>query len=205
MTPDVAPINESEPLGKPTSVSPRSNEAVASPHSAHGADSAESLYREHYDFVWRNARRLGCSDDWVDDAVHEVFLVAARRLGDFEGRASIRTWLFAIVFRVVKRMQRDRARYQRRLLGYAEVRASASTGGGGSPDAAHYLRQLLMRLDESRRAIVILMELEGMTAAEVGRALSLKRGTVESRLRSARLRLTKMLERDRARVEGRDR
>jgi DNA-directed RNA polymerase specialized sigma24 family protein len=60
-------------------------------------------------------------------------------------------------------------------------------------------------LDESRRAIVILMDLEGMTAAEVGRALSLKQGTVESRLRSARLLLTKMIERDRARLEGRER
>jgi RNA polymerase sigma-70 factor, ECF subfamily len=203
--PGVTPINESEPLGERTSVSLHSNEAVASRHQARGVDSPESLYREHYDFVWRNARRLGCDDDWVDDAVHEAFLVAARRLGEFEGRASIRTWLFAIVFRVVKRMKRDRARYQRRLLGYAEARASSITGGGASPDAAHYLRQLLMRLDESRRAIVILVELEGMTAAEVGRALSLKQGTVESRLRTARLRLTKMLERDRARSEGRDR
>jgi DNA-directed RNA polymerase specialized sigma24 family protein len=71
---------------------------------------AEALYREHFAFVWRNARRLGCTDDWVDDAVHEIFLVAARRLDEFEGRSSLRTWLFAITFRVVGRMKRDRAR-----------------------------------------------------------------------------------------------
>jgi RNA polymerase sigma-70 factor (ECF subfamily) len=62
---------------------------------------AEALYREHFAFVWRNARRLGCTEEWVDDAVHEVFLVATRRLEEFEGRSSIRTWLFAIAFRVV--------------------------------------------------------------------------------------------------------
>jgi RNA polymerase sigma-70 factor (ECF subfamily) len=195
-------INENEPRGERTSVSLRSNEAIATRRERPGVDSAETLYRDHYDFVWRNARRLGCSDDWVDDAVHETFLVAARRLGDFEGHANVRTWLFAIVFRVVQRMKRDRARYRQRLLGYAETRASASSDG--SPDAAHYLRQLLQRLDESRRAIVILVELEGMTAVEVGRTLSLKQGTVESRLRSARQLLTKMIERDRARVEGRE-
>jgi RNA polymerase sigma-70 factor (ECF subfamily) len=203
--PSTTPFNENEPGGKRTRVSVRSNEALAEPREGPKVASAEALYREHHDFVWRNARRLGCSDDWVDDAVHEAFLVAARRLGDFEGHSSERTWLFAIVFRVVARMKRDRARYRKRLLGYAEARASSSPATGGAQDSAHYLRELLLRLDESRRAIVILIELEGMTAAEVGRALSLKQGTVESRLRSARLLLTKMIERDRARVEGRDR
>ena len=38
--------------------------------------SAEALCRQNYAFVWRNARRLGAGDDWVEDAVHEVFLVA---------------------------------------------------------------------------------------------------------------------------------
>lgn len=204
--PGVTPLNENEVGGERTRVSLPSNEAFASRREEERkVDSAEALYREHHDFVWRNARRLGCSDDWVDDAVHEAFLVAARRLGDFEGHSSVRTWLFAIVFRVVKRMKRDRARYQKRLLGYAEARGASSPASGGAADSAHYLRELLLRLDESRRAILILMELEGMTAAEVGRALSLKQGTVESRLRSARLLLTKMIERDRARAEGRDR
>lgn len=204
--PGTISINENEPRGERTSVSLPSNEAIAPRRDRPGVDSAETLYREHHDFVWRNARRLGCGDDWVDDAVHETFLVAARRLGDFEGHANVRTWLFAIVFRVVKRMKRDRARYRQRLAGYAETRASSSVASGsdGSADAAHYLRQLLLCLDESRRVIVILVELEGMTAVEVGRTLSLKQGTVESRLRSARQLLTKMIERDRARVEGRE-
>ena len=201
----VTSFNENELGGERTSVSLRSNEALASRHEGRKVDSAEALYREHHDFVWRNARRLGCSDDWVDDAVHEAFLVAARRFGDFEGHAKVTTWLFAIVFRVVQRMKRDRARYRKRLLGYAEARAAASPTTAGAADSSHYLRELLLRLDESRRAIVILMELEGMTAVEVGRALSLKQGTVESRLRSARLLLTKMIERDRAVLEGRDR
>src|SRR5450432_623535 len=95
--------NESVPLGKLSGVEESAARTQAFP-------AAEALYREHFAFVWRNARRLGCTDEWVDDAVHEVFLVATRRLAEFSGISSLRTWLFAITFRVVGRMMRDRAR-----------------------------------------------------------------------------------------------
>jgi len=166
------------------------------------APSAATLYREHYDFVWRNARRLGCDDDWVDDAVHEIFLVASRRVSEFEGRADVRTWLFAITLRVVARMRRNRARYRLRLGEYAEANAEASVA---SPEArsasARYLRSLLAELDDKLRAVVILVELEGMTGLEVAQALGVKEGTVATRLRTARQRLAKKIERDRAASE----
>ena len=85
----------------------------------------ERLYREHQTFVWRNARRLGCADEWVDDAVQEVFLVAARRLSELTAEANTRGWLFAIVFRVVQRMQRNRARYRARIHRYSETEPTA--------------------------------------------------------------------------------
>ena len=59
------------------------------------ADLAKT-YREQYGFVWRSLRRLGVPDDAVDDAVHDVFVVAARRLQEFEGRAAVTSWLFAL-------------------------------------------------------------------------------------------------------------
>ncbi|HEU5073215.1 MAG TPA: sigma-70 family RNA polymerase sigma factor, partial [Polyangiaceae bacterium] len=67
---------------------------------------------------------------------------------------------------------------------------------------ARYLRQLLERLDESKRVIVILTELEGMTSKEIAALLGLKQGTVDSRLRSARQELLRMVERDQTRWGG---
>ena len=79
--------NEKDSSGEPQGV------AVSAPSSEEvepGAGAARlpaeieravgALYDRQHAFVWRNARRLGCDDDWVDDAVHEIFLVAARRL-----------------------------------------------------------------------------------------------------------------------------
>ena len=108
----------------------------------------EALYRENCDFVWRNARRLGCSDEWVDDAVHETFLIANRRIAEFEGKSNLQTWLFAIVLRVVQRMRRDRARYSKRIANYADTRrGEVAPSPEATSDASHYLRQLLAELD----------------------------------------------------------
>jgi DNA-directed RNA polymerase specialized sigma24 family protein len=63
-------------------VSPRVASLAAGTGSNELPDDAsiELLYREHQDFVWRNARRLGCADEWVDDAVQEVFCSATTRM-----------------------------------------------------------------------------------------------------------------------------
>lgn len=153
------------------------------------------LYREHQEFVWRNARRLGCADEWVDDAVQEVFLVAARRLSELHADSNVRGWLFAIVFRVVQRMQRDRARYRNRIHRYGETRQELHTESPeGANHAGRQLRALLSRLDEARRVIVILVELEGMTSAEVAALLGIPQGTVDTRLRAARKQLNELMD-----------
>jgi RNA polymerase sigma-70 factor, ECF subfamily len=158
------------------------------------ADAVEQLYKSYQAFVWRNARRLGCADEWVDDAVQEVFLVAARRLSELGPDANVRGWLFAILYRVVQRMKRDRGRYRARLKRYSETRSEACADGPeGRSNAARQLRDLLASLDESKRVIVILIELEGMTSAEVARLLGIPNGTVDSRLRAARQRLAELI------------
>lgn len=162
---------------------------------------AEALYREHFAFVWRNARRLGCTDEWVDDAVHEVFLVATRRLDEFEGRSSIRTWLFAIAFRVVGRMRRDRARRREHVSRYAAEQPALVADAARESEAAQYLRQLLLQLSEAQRVVLILAELEGFTSVEIAETLGVPVGTVDSRLRAARTQLARALERDRSKQE----
>jgi RNA polymerase sigma-70 factor (ECF subfamily) len=163
-------------------------------------EAAEKLYREHVAFVWRNARRLGCTDEWVDDAVHEVFLVATRRFAEFEGRSSVRTWLFAITFRVVGRMRRDRARRRVQVSRYA-AEAQRVVDVERKNESAHYLRQLLLQLSEAQRVVLILAELEGFTSVEISETLGVPAGTVDSRIRAARELLKRILERERAKVE----
>ncbi|MEZ5243449.1 MAG: RNA polymerase sigma factor, partial [Acidimicrobiales bacterium] len=62
--------------------------------------SFRDVYRAHHAYVWRCLLRLGVDAATVDDAVQDVFIVVHRKLDDFEGRAAVKTWLFAIARRV---------------------------------------------------------------------------------------------------------
>ena len=65
-------------------------------------DGPEQIYEAYFGFVWRNLRRLGVPEAATDDAAQDVFLVVFRRYHEFEGRSSVRTWLFGILLRVAR-------------------------------------------------------------------------------------------------------
>ena len=162
----------------------------------------EALYREYFRFVWRIVRRLGTDPQLVDDVVQDVFLVVHRRLGDFQGRSSAKTWLYGIVRRVVA----DHRRTQRRKPALdaptpAQGDLDAMTSDEQSPQASveqaervRLLHRLLRQLDDDKREVFVLSELEGLTMAEIAEALDVNPNTVSSRLRAARRELEAALD-----------
>ena len=161
----------------------------------------EEIYDLFFDFVWRSARRMGVSEGSVDDVVQEVFIVVHRRLGDFEGRSSMKTWLFGILLRVVS----DHRRTLRRKGGLTPLPEGLAADDGG-PDAraetnqrVALLHRLLSSLDDDKRAVFVLAELEQMTAPEIADALGVNLNTVYSRLRAGRKKFEAALGAHRAR------
>jgi RNA polymerase sigma-70 factor, ECF subfamily len=155
----------------------------------------ERIYRENFDFVFRNIRRAGVADAQADDAVQEVFLVVLRRLSDYRIGSDPKAWLFAIIARVASNHRRSQ---QRRLrLGALAEDPSVSGAGPFDPtDRATDVRLLhdfLNVLGEDQRNVFILAELEQMTAPEIAAALDVKLNTVYSRLRVAREKLAEYL------------
>lgn len=204
--------NENAPLaeqrGVAASVGTADDDGAMAPPAPRVAVEHESavsaLYREHHAFVWRNARRLGCSDDWVDDAVHEVFFVVARRWAEFRGQASERTWLFAITCRVVQRLRRNHATRRHQLRRYAEQQPPSFANPSNQHESSEYLRYLLTLLPDEQQLVLILVDLEGFTSSEVAQTLGIPAGTVHSRLRAARLGLARVVEAERERDERRE-
>jgi len=172
----------------------------------------DRLYEDHVDFVWRSACRLGVEDSDADDVVQEVFFIAYRRLREFEGRASPKTWLFRILFHVVQHHFRSHARKNRHLsagprLDPDHLPDAQTTGPVESAEQAEALRildHLLGQLDEDRRVVFVLAEIEQMTAGEIAEAVGINVNTVYSRLRVARQELERALRRHRAGEAGRN-
>src|SRR5262245_51390426 len=105
-------------------------------------DALETIYRQHFRFVWRSLRRLGVRDADLPDAVHDVFLVVQRKVAAFEGRSSVRTWLYAICMRTASDRRRS-SRQVREVFGVS-VELTADDDAG----AASERRQALELLDE---------------------------------------------------------
>lgn len=165
------------------------------------------IYEAHFDFVWRSLRRLGVPDAQLEDAVHDVFLVAHRRLSEFEGRSSLKTWLFAIALRVAQNMRRSLAR-QPATERDGEIASEAELAPDVQADRSRAVAlgvRLLNELDADKRAVFILAELEQLPASEIAQALGIPLFTVYSRLRAARRTFDAALERERARGAWRSR
>jgi RNA polymerase sigma-70 factor, ECF subfamily len=160
----------------------------------------EAIYREHHDFVWRSLYHLGVHEGAVDDALQDVFLVVHRRLGDFDGRTSVRNWLYGIARRVASDYRRRAQRVRTRLVvvGDADVHA-APEATFSRLSAADSVRHFLDELDEDKREVFVLAEVEGMTAPEIAELTGLNLNTVYARLRAARLRFARRRVRDQAR------
>jgi RNA polymerase sigma-70 factor (ECF subfamily) len=177
--------------------------------SADDIASFSGLYDEHVDFVWRSARRLGVQDDAADDVVQQVFVVVHRRLSEFEGRSSVKSWLFAILLRVVQDHRRSLRRKSPHLAGEPvdpDGLPAASLGSDpyealSRAEASRLINQLLECLDKERRVVFVMAELEQMTPAEIAEALEVDAKVVYARLRAARADFEDAAARLRKRVE----
>jgi RNA polymerase sigma-70 factor (ECF subfamily) len=160
----------------------------------------DAIYQEHSDLAWRTLRRYGVPDASIDDAIQDVFMVVHTRFTSFEGRSSLRTWIFGIARRVA-RDHRPSARAQGEGVGADSLEALPDVASK-SPlatleaiEGARLLESLLAALAPKKREVFILVELEQMTVLEASQALGLNPNTVSSRLRAARQDLEQALAR----------
>jgi RNA polymerase sigma-70 factor (ECF subfamily) len=166
------------------------------------------LYEEHMPFVWNGVRRLGVPESAVEDVVQEVFLVVHKKLGDFEGRSSLRTWLFGIAIRVVRRYRRTQRSRGMSMTDSSDVDSFADAAGSSPQQSAErgqmieMLYRLLDELDDDKREVLVLSELEQMTAPEIAEVTGANLNTVYWRLRTARQEFERRVARYQARREA---
>jgi len=149
--------------------------------------SLESVYREHFTAVWRVLRRLGVAPAQLDDAAQDVFLVVHRKLAAVDASGPLRSWIFAITVRVASDYRRRSGR--RRTEPLDDVFEDTAPGPARQTELLEELRlleDLLAELDEKKREVFVLAELEQLSVPEIARALSANVNTIYTRLRVAR-------------------
>lgn len=160
-----------------------------------GVPTLAALYRAHASFVWRCLRRLGIPDEAREDVVHDVFMIARRKLPEFDGRAPATTWLYAIARGVAANARRSRSR--------AEQRNALAPVALAPPDPEQALERaravacvnaFLHTLPPEQREVFELVDIEGLRGPEVAELLEANLNVVYSRLRLARRRFEAFLD-----------
>jgi len=134
---------------------------------------------------------LGSASD-AEDVLQETFLGAFRRIGAFEGRSSIKTWLVRILLNHASKLRRSR-----RVRRTAALPEQFGPDDGEAPglkvsspaaviESRHDLDGMLRELSAEHREVIVLRELQQLSYDEIAQVLRIPRGTVESRLHRAR-------------------
>lgn len=163
-----------------------------------------AAYREHHAFVYRVLRHFGVTDLLIDDVLQDVFLVAYRRWDRYDPATSFKSWLYGIARRVTADVRRGARRRERRLAAVEEPDAPPGPDDAiAGAQAADFVDRFLADLDDDKREVFVLAEVEDLTAPEIAAATGAKLNTVYSRLRLARAAFDRAVER-RIRSETRD-
>lgn len=148
------------------------------------------LYDAHVRDVWFTLRRLGVPTRDLEDASHEVFLVAFRRLPDYDRDRPGKPWLCGIAWRVAAAWRR---RASARLVHLGIEREVALDAPGAeeqlvAQDAARLVHDALAGLPEAQRDVFVLHELDGLSMPEIAELTAVPLNTLYSRLRLGRAR-----------------
>jgi RNA polymerase sigma-70 factor (ECF subfamily) len=161
----------------------------------------------HEGMVFNLAARLLGDGEEARDVAQNVFLHVYRKLGRFEGRSTLRTWIYRIT---VNQCHNRRRWWKRRHKDKEEPLDDLATGPNAvfladrRPESSPYdqtrrserarrVQRALLQLSFDHRAVLVLFEIEGQSCAAIADALGIATGTVKSRLARAREALRKRL------------
>jgi RNA polymerase sigma-70 factor (ECF subfamily) len=162
---------------------------------------AQALLERYEARVYRFALRMCATPEDARDVLQETLLAAYKGLATFRGEASFSTWLFQVARSFATKARRTRVGEPAHVdsLDAPEVRALAQSESespyerarGGEVGAV--LRAALAALPADYREVLLLKDVEGLSAEEVAEVVGEKVPAVKSRLHRARLELRRLV------------
>lgn len=163
-----------------------------------------ALLARHAPAVYRFGVKMCRDPEDAKDVLQDTLLAAARGIREFRGASSLSTWLYTVARSFCIKKRRTSKFAPREVVSLDEPRAS---GDSQSPDKGPeevasdreltaLLDDAIAALDPANREVLVLRDIEGLTAPEVAQVLGVSVDAVKSRLHRARAEV-------RARIESR--
>ncbi len=165
----------------------------------------EEVYREYSGLVFNLALRMSGRAGQAEDLTQEVFLRIHRYLGRFNGRSSLKTWVYRVT------LNHCRSRLGRKKYFLKPLAEETDDGSGVelretrrdpeqramASDVARQIAEALPKVKAVFREALILRDLEELTYEEISQVLGVRMGTVRSRIARGRDQLRRAIGRQR--------
>lgn len=164
------------------------------------AAAMEALLARYEKQVYRFGLRMCGSEDAAKEVLQQTLLTAFKSLRSFRGQAQLSTWLYQIARSFCGKTRRRRADEPAMVeaLETPEVRGVASDSA--SPEELAHGRKIgellqaaIAALPEAQREVLILRDVEGLTADEAAKVLEIEVANLKTRLHRARAALREHL------------
>ncbi len=173
---------------------PKAQELLAAARDGDRA-ALEALLERHQAQVYRFGMRMCRDPEDAKDVLQDTLLAMARGVRDFRGASSLSTWLYSVArsFCIKKRRRSKFAPAQEHSV-ERDAASKRVADGKPAPDEAMATRQVeraleraIAELEPMYREVLLLRDVEGLTAPEVAEVLGIGVTAVKSRLHRARL------------------
>lgn len=166
----------------------------------------DALILKYGDKLYGLVYNMTSNKDDTHDLLQEIFAKAYQSLGKFRGKSLFYTWIYQIAVNTTLNFLKKRKR--RASLSLNELDESARHDPG-LVDATHAanperqtnlhelqrkLNEAMMKLSESHRMVVTMFDIQGLSHAEIAKALNVSEGTIRSRLHYAHAHLQSLLQ-----------
>lgn len=139
--------------------------------------------------VYRFGRRMCGNADDADDVLQDTLVQVSQHIGQFEGRSALTSWVFTLARTACSRRRRG----LKNRPAEGEERLAEEADHAPSPEARAATHELgasvvaaLDALPDDYREVLVLRDVEGLSARETADALELSVDAVKSRLHRAR-------------------
>lgn len=148
------------------------------------SESMEILVKEYFPITYKRVRRLVPVDD-AEDVTQDIFMNLVGCIDNFEGRSGFATWFNSIVLNRVADYHRRMFRYKSIFIPEGETleQKSSQETHTGDENNDMEMEDLLMKLPEPYREVLLLRLRYDLSFVEIASALGIDYEAVRSRYR----------------------
>lgn len=153
---------------------------------------AKKLFEMYSDKLFRFLMQFNAGRVAAEEAVQNAFIKAFGRINQFEENSSFSTWLFRIG---VNEMKTELNKMNRHVfLVYDELPDSTLQTEDKQFDFSHDMKSIIDELDENKKAVLLLYDVEGYSHEEISEILGISVLASRSLLSRTRKQLREKLE-----------